>query len=381
MQAADRLGRRRLDPVGDRDEPGRRRRRPPRTSPSCPRPAAPPAALDERARVDAERRHQRRGCRAPRRGRPTPAAHPLAGRPPRSPARPSSARPRACGRRRRSPRPAGAREPRSEAGGEAQHLVLGEALGGDDVGQRRLALGQGAGLVDAPACRPWRSRSSASASRISTPACAPRPVATMIDIGVASPSAQGQAMISTLTAATKRVAERRARARTRARPAKASTATAITAGTNQAETRSASAWIGARLRCASRHQRDDAREHGVRADPLGAHHEAAGAVERAAGDRVARRLLDRHRLAGQHATRRPTSAPSTTTPSTGTASPGRTRSRSPARTASSGTSSSPPSADPPRGLRRQVEQRADRVAGRARARQLHHLPDQHQDRG
>ncbi len=35
------------------------------------------------------------------------------------------------------------------------------------------------------------------------PICAPRPVPTMIDIGVARPSAQGQAMISTETAATK----------------------------------------------------------------------------------------------------------------------------------------------------------------------------------
>ena len=45
-------------------------------------------------------------------------------------------------------------------------------------------------------------RSSASAFLISTPACAPRPTPTMIDIGVASPSAQGQAMMSTETAAT-----------------------------------------------------------------------------------------------------------------------------------------------------------------------------------
>ncbi len=44
-------------------------------------------------------------------------------------------------------------------------------------------------------------RSSASAFLISTPAAAPRPTPTMIDIGVARPSAQGQAMISTLTAA------------------------------------------------------------------------------------------------------------------------------------------------------------------------------------
>ena len=47
-----------------------------------------------------------------------------------------------------------------------------------------------------------RSRSIASASRNRTPACAARPVATMIDIGVARPSAQGQAMISTATALT-----------------------------------------------------------------------------------------------------------------------------------------------------------------------------------
>ncbi len=46
----------------------------------------------------------------------------------------------------------------------------------------------------------WRSFSIAAASRNSTPWDAPRPLATMIDIGVASPSAQGQAMISTATA-------------------------------------------------------------------------------------------------------------------------------------------------------------------------------------
>ena len=47
----------------------------------------------------------------------------------------------------------------------------------------------------------FSSRSSASAERISTPAWAPLPTPTMIDIGVARPSAQGQAMISTETAA------------------------------------------------------------------------------------------------------------------------------------------------------------------------------------
>src|SRR4030095_4382974 len=44
-------------------------------------------------------------------------------------------------------------------------------------------------------------RSSASAFLINTPLCAPRPTPTMIDIGVASPSAHGTAMINTATAA------------------------------------------------------------------------------------------------------------------------------------------------------------------------------------
>ncbi len=44
--------------------------------------------------------------------------------------------------------------------------------------------------------------SSDAALLTRTPYCAPFPEATMIDSGVASPSAQGQAMIRTLTAAT-----------------------------------------------------------------------------------------------------------------------------------------------------------------------------------
>ncbi len=46
-----------------------------------------------------------------------------------------------------------------------------------------------------------RSRISGPLMRI--PSCAPRPVPTMSAVGVASPSAQGQAMISTATAAEK----------------------------------------------------------------------------------------------------------------------------------------------------------------------------------
>src|SRR5256885_13328936 len=75
-------------------------------------------------------------------------------------------------------------------------------------------------------------RSSASAFLIKTPAWAPRPTPTMIDIGVARPSAQGQAMISTLTAATRPYAIRGSGPNTD-QAAKAMTAMTITAGTNQ----------------------------------------------------------------------------------------------------------------------------------------------------
>ena len=48
-------------------------------------------------------------------------------------------------------------------------------------------------VVSRPAC------SRAAPFLISTPSCAPRPVPTMMDMGVARPMAQGQAMTSTAT--------------------------------------------------------------------------------------------------------------------------------------------------------------------------------------
>ena len=79
------------------------------------------------------------------------------------------------------------------------------------------------------------NRSSASASRIRMPECAPRPMPTMIDIGVARPSAQGQAMISTVTAATSANVKRGSGPNV-IQAANASSAAAITAGTNQPAT-------------------------------------------------------------------------------------------------------------------------------------------------
>ena len=45
---------------------------------------------------------------------------------------------------------------------------------------------------------------------------------------------------------------------------------------------------------------DDLRQQRVAADPLGPHHQAAGAVDRAADDLGSRLFLDRDRLAGDH---------------------------------------------------------------------------------
>src|ERR1700680_4039126 len=75
-------------------------------------------------------------------------------------------------------------------------------------------------------------RANASAFLISTPACAPRPTPTMIDIGVARPSAQGQAMIRTLTAATSPNAILGS-GPNQAQAPKAMSAATITTGTNQ----------------------------------------------------------------------------------------------------------------------------------------------------
>ncbi len=81
------------------------------------------------------------------------------------------------------------------------------------------------------------------------PARAPFPVPTWIDSGVAKPSAHGQAMISTA------IADTRASVNAGAGPATSHTAKvmiaiAMTAGTKNPETVSASRWIGARDACA-----------------------------------------------------------------------------------------------------------------------------------
>ncbi|MCY1296188.1 hypothetical protein D9M70_455630 [compost metagenome] len=88
-----------------------------------------------------------------------------------------------------------------------------------------------------------RSVCSASPLRKSTPISAARPVPTMIDVGVARPMAQGQAMIRTATPLTSAKVSAGSGPKTSQMP-KVKSAMAMTAGTNQAVTRSTSDWIG-----------------------------------------------------------------------------------------------------------------------------------------
>jgi hypothetical protein len=75
------------------------------------------------------------------------------------------------------------------------------------------------------------------------------PVAVITDIGVARPSAHGQAMISTATAFT-RAKPRAGAGPSHAHRTKLTTDASTTVGTNHPATLSARRWIGARLRCA-----------------------------------------------------------------------------------------------------------------------------------
>jgi hypothetical protein len=149
----------------------------------------------------------------------------------------------------------------------------------------------------------------------------------MIDIGVASPSAHGHAMMSTETALTTANAIRGSGPHWD-HATKLAIATSTTAGTNQAETRSASRWIGARLRCAS------ATICTMRASRVSRPTPRASTIR----DPVPLTVPPTTSLPAFFVTgidspvTRDSStalAPSTTTPSTGTFSPGLTRSRSP----------------------------------------------------
>jgi hypothetical protein len=81
------------------------------------------------------------------------------------------------------------------------------------------------------------------------PSSAPRPVPTMIDVGVARPMAHGQAMISTATAWTSAMPNAGS-GPSQYQLAKVSNARTMITGTNHSVTRSTCAWMGSLLPCA-----------------------------------------------------------------------------------------------------------------------------------
>ena len=186
----------------------------------------------------------------------------------------------------------------------------------------------------------WRVDSSTSGPLISSPSCAPRPVPTISAVGVASPSAHGQAMISTATAA---VNAKVALSPLPSQKPSVASARPITTGTNTPATRSASRCTGALPPCAS-----------VTSFAI-----CASVVS--APTRVARTTSRPPALTVAPATESPgptstgtdspvsmltstAELPCSTSPSVATFSPGRTTKTSPGRSSSTGTRRSVPSA-------------------------------------
>ena len=128
------------------------------------------------------------------------------------------------------------------------------------------------------------------------PSCAPRPVPTSSAVGVARPSAHGQAMINTATAAVNAAG---AVSPVPSQNPRVPIASTMTTGTNTAEIRSASRCTVALPFCASVTSLGDLGQRGVGTDTGGSNDEPSAGVDGCPGDRAARCDFDRHRLAGQ----------------------------------------------------------------------------------
>ena len=142
-----------------------------------------------------------------------------------------------------------------------------------------------------------RACSSISGPLIRMPSCAPRPVPTMSAVGVASPSAQGQAMMSTATAAVNASA---ASPVERSQPASVASEIARTTGTKTRRDPVGEALHRRLARLRLGHEPGDLGERRVGADARGAHDEPAESLIVPPATSSRRADLDRNRLAGQH---------------------------------------------------------------------------------
>jgi hypothetical protein len=185
-----------------------------------------------------------------------------------------------------------------EAGREPQHRVGIETAVALRRMKGRSALGEVPVLSTTSVSMP-RRRSIASASRNSTPACAARPVATMIDIGVASPERAGAGDDQHRHRVHDGIGPGRLRPENA--PAEEGGERHGQHGQHEPEAH----LVGEALhRCTRtlrlRDQLHDLCEHRGGSDLLGTHDQRAHAVQGGADDLGSRPLFDRHRLAGQH---------------------------------------------------------------------------------
>ena len=186
-----------------------------------------------------------------------------------------------------------------------------------------------------------RAVSSASPLPMRMPSSAARPVPTMTAVGVASPSAQGQAMISTAIVVVIAIVSPPVSGPNSAQATKVAAASSSTIGTNQVETRSASRCIGTFAPCASSTSRT-IWASAVSSPTAVARMTTVPVRLRVAPMTWSPAALSTGRLSPVSMLSSTAVAPSVTTPSTGTFSPGRIRTRSPTTTCSTGTSTSAP---------------------------------------
>ena len=166
---------------------------------------------------------------------------------------------------------------RLDGGGGPQRLVLGQPAGGRRRRRRVISPVVTVPVLSSTTASMRRVSSSTSAPLIRMPRRAPRPVPTSSAVGVARPSAQGQAMMSTAMATS---SARDGSPVASHQPAKVSAASTSTTGTNTADTRSARRCTGALRGLGPLDEPRDAGEHGVGADPGGLDDEPPGGVDR-----------------------------------------------------------------------------------------------------
>ena len=338
----------------------------PRTAPSHATATAVRPAARARSIAAATVRRGSRPRSASSAGRPTttacPSTTPSTPRPARL-AKPSGggSAPGSSRAARRSPAAMGCSEPSSSAPASRSTSARRRRR----PGPRRPAPSRPSSRCRSCRARPCRSRrvdSSTSGPRIRIPSWAPRPVPTSSAVGVARPSAHGQAMIRTATAAVKA----NVRARAGGQPAGEGHDGQREHRRHEHRRDPVGEPLDGRLAgLRLRHQPPDPGERRVGAHAGGAHHEAPAGVDGRAGDRVARGPPRRGRSRPSAATRRwPSSLPRRRR-RWRSARPGAPRTGRRRRSSAAGTRRSAPSSPRTRRLlRAQLQQRPQ---GRARA--------------